>query len=139
MSDSKLRRQHLSGQSERFDRAEAGIESIVVGRGQCLSWVNRVILVGGRLLPAYPWKRTLSGSVAISQRCQHRKSRHSNTLSAIASRFDCIDNRRIHIGGVNPSLPYVIRGVCRVPSDCFFAAAMKILVPGLRSLFSPVA
>jgi hypothetical protein len=64
---------------------------------------------------------------------------HFVALSAIASRFDCIDNRRIHIGGVNPSLPYVIRGVCRVPSDCFFAAAMKILVPGLRSLLSPVA
>src|SRR6266496_2230507 len=87
-------------------------------------------------LLVWPLKRTSLGSVGMSQKCQYRKSRHSNTLSAIGSRFDCIDN---HIGGVNPSLPYVIRGVCRVPSDCFFAAAMKILVPGLRSLLSPVA
>ena len=34
---------------------------------QCLSWVNRVILVVARLLPVFPWKRTSSGSVAMSQ------------------------------------------------------------------------
>jgi hypothetical protein len=33
-------------------------------------WVNRVILVVGRLLPVLPWKRTLSGSVAMSEKCQ---------------------------------------------------------------------
>jgi hypothetical protein len=41
----------------------------------CPSRVNRVILVVGRLLPVFPWKRTSSGSVAMSQRCQQRKSR----------------------------------------------------------------
>jgi hypothetical protein len=30
-------------------------------------WVNRVILVVGRLLTVFPWKRTSSGSVAMSQ------------------------------------------------------------------------
>ena len=30
-------------------------------------WVNRVILVVGRLLPVFPWKRTSSGPVAMSQ------------------------------------------------------------------------
>src|SRR5437763_15636535 len=28
-------------------------------------WVNRVILVVGRLLPVFPWKRTWSGPVAM--------------------------------------------------------------------------
>jgi hypothetical protein len=32
--------------------------------------VNRVILPVGRLLPVFPWKRTSSGPVAMSQRCQ---------------------------------------------------------------------
>ena len=35
-------------------------------------WVIRVILVVGRLLPVFPWKRTSSGPVAMSQRCQFR-------------------------------------------------------------------
>jgi len=30
-------------------------------------WVNRVVLVVGRLLPVFPWKRTSSGPVSISQ------------------------------------------------------------------------
>jgi hypothetical protein len=41
-----------------------------------------------------------------------------------------------YIGGVSPSLPKFTRGACSVPSGCFFAAAMKILAPGLSSLLS---
>ena len=33
--------------------------------GQIPLWVNRVILVGGHQLPIFPWKRTLSGPVAM--------------------------------------------------------------------------
>ena len=40
------------------------------GDEECPFGVNRVILVVGRLLPVFPWKRTSSGSVAMSQRCQ---------------------------------------------------------------------
>ena len=39
-------------------------------RGRRLRWVNRVISVVGQLLPVFPWKRTSSGPVAMSQRCQ---------------------------------------------------------------------
>ena len=42
---------------------------------RCLRWgVNRVILADGRLLPVFPWKRTSLGPVAMSQKCQERKS-----------------------------------------------------------------
>jgi len=43
-------------------------------------WVNRVILVVGRLLPVFPWKRTSSGSVAMSQRCRQATHRQGNVL-----------------------------------------------------------
>src|SRR5438105_7531986 len=39
------------------------------------SWVIRVGLAGPRRLPVYPGERTSSGPVAMSQRCQQRKSR----------------------------------------------------------------
>jgi hypothetical protein len=42
--------------------------------GPCPVRVNRVILVVGRLLPVLPWKRTSSGPVAMSQRCQYATS-----------------------------------------------------------------
>src|ERR1700687_4859351 len=46
--------------------------------------------------------------------------------------------RSAYIGGVSPSLPKFTRGACSVPSGSFFAAAMKILAPGLSSLLSPI-
>ncbi len=42
----------------------------------CPGWVNRVILVVGRLLPVLHRKRTSPGSVAMSQRCQQRTCGH---------------------------------------------------------------
>jgi len=36
--------------------------------------IIRVILVVGRLLPVLTWKRTLSGSVAMSEKCQERNA-----------------------------------------------------------------
>jgi len=52
----------------RIPLVEAGWSASLVYRAR-LAWANRVILVVGRLLPVFPWKRTSSGSVAISQRC----------------------------------------------------------------------
>jgi len=43
-------------------------------QGRCPPWVHRVILVVGRSLPVFPWKRTLSGSVAMSEKCHERES-----------------------------------------------------------------
>src|SRR5207302_5350189 len=37
-----------------------------------LDSTNRVILVVGRLLPVFPWKRTSSGPVACLKGCQKR-------------------------------------------------------------------
>src|SRR5262249_43614977 len=42
-----------------------------------------------------------------------------------------------YIGGVSPSLPKLMRGACSVPSRSFFAARVKICIPGLSSLLSP--
>src|SRR5262249_15615035 len=41
-----------------------------------------------------------------------------------------------YIGGATPR-PTFTRGACSVPSGCFTAAAMKMLVPGFSSSFSP--
>src|SRR5262245_10448069 len=41
-----------------------------------------------------------------------------------------------HIGGTIPR-PTAIRGACKLPSGCCFAAATNIAAPGFNSLFSP--
>src|ERR1700730_7461468 len=40
ISDPKLYRRHLSGKNDYFARVETGVESLVVGHGQCFSWVK---------------------------------------------------------------------------------------------------
>src|ERR1700733_2630004 len=42
---------------------------------------------------------------------------------------DCL----VHIGGVRPFNPTLIRGASTVPSGCFAPAATMIFAPGLRS------
>jgi hypothetical protein len=53
----------------------------------CPIGVNRVILVVGRLLPVFPWKRTSPRMVGMSQRCQEPTSLmpYSITSSATSS------------------------------------------------------
>src|SRR5437773_2997091 len=77
----------------------------VIRRGKCLSWVNRVILVVGRLLPVFPWKRTSSGPVAMSQRCQMQTA----------------DQRRVN-GAVCYSAPFER---CRVGATCRCTVAIQ--------------
>jgi hypothetical protein len=55
--------------------------------GRCRRWVNHVILVVSRLLPVFPWKRTSSGLVAMSQRCQTRK--WLNAIHVLRHRIFC--------------------------------------------------
>src|SRR5258708_946102 len=59
------------------------------------AWVIRVTLTVGRSLPVYLNKPTLSGSVIMSQTCQHR----THAAPQNASRFDDIvgpSNKRRH-------------------------------------------
>jgi hypothetical protein len=54
----------FGSQYEAGMRKHFGISAV-----SCRLRVNRVILVVGRLLPVLLWKRTLSGSVAMSEKC----------------------------------------------------------------------
>ncbi len=38
---------------------------------QCLNWVHYVVLTVVQPLPVFPHKQTFSGSVGMSQTCQH--------------------------------------------------------------------
>ena len=51
------------------DRLPPARRNPLATHGRTIHWVNRVILVVGRLLPVFPWKRTSLGPVAMSQRC----------------------------------------------------------------------
>src|ERR1700674_746449 len=61
---------------------------------------------------------------------QQRRARPSHAGGAELSLL------RTHIGGVRPPRPTLTRAALSVSSGCFVAAPMKILAPGLSSLFS---
>src|SRR5437762_5445299 len=76
-------------------------------------------LASGRLLPVFPWKRTSSGPVAMSQKCQNRKSRalfnhliglrEERRRNCHAERFCCLQiDHELELSGLND------RQICRL-------------------------
>jgi hypothetical protein len=70
MSDPKLRRQHLIGSNECFDRGQTGIKTIAAVQSQCRLWVNNCRAIQPRAQLLYPQKLPRLSFAAAAEKGQ---------------------------------------------------------------------